>query len=127
MTMVLRRAVCRDRAAEPSFGTREGGQDKVAAIRIGIHEAVRRNDLELVKKAAERTTNFNEPDAGGKTPLMIAAKYASNVIANFLLSKGASIHSRDNDGRSCMEIAAENKNWGVVTLFDRVRGWNTLD
>jgi ankyrin repeat protein len=127
MMMVLRRAVCRERAAEPSFPGREGGQDKVVQIRLTLHEAVRRNDLELVKKAAERTTNFNETDAEGKTPLMIAAKHSSNVIANFLLSKGASINSRDNDGRTCMEIAAENKNWGVVNLLDHVRGWNTLD
>ncbi len=128
MTMVLRRAVCRERAGAASgFRGKEGGQEKVVPIRMTLHEAVRRNDLALVRKAAEKTRDFNETDEKGRTPLMIAAECSSNVIANFLLSKGANMNSRDNDGKTAIEIAAENHNWGVVMLFDHVRGWHTMD
>jgi ankyrin repeat protein len=102
-------------------------REKVIPIRMDLHEAVRRNDFELVKKVAAKTTKFNEADENGRTPLMVAAEVGNNVIANFLMSKGASMHSRDNDGKTAIEIASENESWGVVSLFDHARGWNRMD
>ena len=128
MTMVLRKSSSAARAEPRSgFAGREGGQEKVVPIRMTLHEAVRRNDLALVEKVAAKTKDFNESDENGRTPLMIAAEVGNNVVANFLMSKGASMNSRDNDGKTAVEIAAENESWGVVMLFDHARGWHTMD
>ena len=125
MRMVLRRAECRDAASEESFRSREGGQDKIR-VKITLHEAVRRKNLGLVRRVAE-TANVNEPDVDGKTPLMVAAEIDDNVIGTFLMSKGASMYSIDNEGKNAIEIASENHSFGMLALFDHARGWHLLD
>ncbi len=126
--MVLRKAVCREAGAQTtSFAAREGRRENVIPIKPSLHDAVRSQDLDLIKRVAEKTTNFNEADENGRTPLMIAAEVGCNIIANFLMSKGASMHSRDNDGKTPIDIASENGSWGVISLFDHARGWNRMD
>jgi tankyrase len=62
-------------------------------------EAAKKGDLEKVKKLVNET-NINCRDAIGRnsTPLHLAAGYNNIEVAEYLLSLGADVNSRDKGG-----------------------------
>ncbi len=74
---------------------------------IGIHEAVIRGDLSLVKQHIEAGTDVNEKDpTGGSSPLITAALFGETEIAKYLIDAGADINFQNNEGSTALHTAA---------------------
>ncbi|HSD07711.1 ankyrin repeat domain-containing protein [Flavobacterium sp.] len=66
--------------------------------------AILKGDLETVKKFVEYGADVNEK-SNGMTLLMIAARYNKTEIIKFLLSKGANVSEKDENGFTALKHA----------------------
>ncbi|WP_281224989.1 ankyrin repeat domain-containing protein [Flavobacterium aquiphilum] len=66
--------------------------------------AIRKGDMETVKKFVEYGADVNE-NSNGLSPLMIAARYNKVEIIKFLLSKGARLNEKDENGFTALKYA----------------------
>jgi len=74
---------------------------------IGIHEAVIRGDLLMVKQHIEAGTDINEKDpSGGSSPLITASLFGETEIAKYLINEGADINFQNNEGSTALHTAA---------------------
>ncbi|AOW10078.1 ankyrin repeat domain-containing protein [Flavobacterium gilvum] len=69
-----------------------------------LNVAIRKGDLETVKKFVEYGVDVNETSEG-LSPLMIAARYNKTEIIKFLLSKGARLNEKDEHGFTALKYA----------------------
>lgn len=82
--------------------------------------AIRKGDIEIVKKFVEYGADVNEI-SNGLRPLMIAARYNKTEIIKFLLSKGARINDKDENGFTALKYAQlSNANEAVQLLKESV-------
>lgn len=79
--------------------------------RVGSYEtntplgfAISKGDIETVKKFIEYGADVNEV-SNGMSPLMIAARYNKVEIIKLLLSKGANINKKDENGFTALKYA----------------------
>lgn len=79
------------------------------AIVAGVESAVRIH--------IERGDNLNARDAGGHTPLMLAAARNKPHICKLLLDAGADPHLTDSDGKTALFIANANGARESASLF----------
>jgi uncharacterized protein len=66
--------------------------------------AISKGDIEAVKKFIEYGADVNEV-SNGMSPLMIAARYNKVEIIKLLLSKGANINKKDENGFTALKYA----------------------
>ena len=66
--------------------------------------AISKGDIETVKKFVEYGADVNE-NSNGLSPLMIAARYNKTEIIKFLLSKGARLDEKDENGFTALKYA----------------------
>jgi ankyrin repeat protein len=78
--------------------------------------AISKGDIESVKKFIEYGTDVNEK-SNGMSPLMIAARYNKTEIIKFLLSKGARLNDKDENGFTALKYAElSNANEAIQLL-----------
>jgi hypothetical protein len=78
--------------------------DKVAVVsndfvdENALHDAVRANDLEVVRFLISQGIEVNKADEYGYTPLHLAVRLHNLEITKFLISNGANVNTWDNFG-----------------------------
>jgi ankyrin repeat protein len=78
--------------------------------------AISKGDLEAVKKFVEYGADINEL-SNGMSPLMIAARYNKVEIIKYLLSKGANLNKKDENGFTALKHAElSNANEAIQLL-----------
>ncbi len=79
----------------------------VDAPNIDIQTAILSDNLEAVKQHIEAGTDLNKKDAmSGSTPLITAASFGKNKIAQALIDAGADLTLKNNDGATALHTAA---------------------
>ena len=66
--------------------------------------AISKGDVESVRKFIEYGADVNEL-TNGMTPLMIAARYNKTEIIKILISKGANLNQKDENGFTALKYA----------------------
>lgn len=74
----------------------------VDATPLGM--AISKGEVDIVKKFVEYGADVNEK-SNGMTPLMLAARYNNVEILEFLLSKGASLKTKNENGFTALKFA----------------------
>jgi len=88
-------------------GDEPGAQSGVIAPEIDIQEAVITGNLEAVKQHIEAGTDINKKEQmTGSTPLITAATFGKNEIAELLIDAGADLSIQNNDGATALHVAA---------------------
>lgn len=85
-----------------SFKTSERVESYETNTPLGF--AISKEDIEAVKKFIEYGADVNEV-SNGMSPLMIAARYNKVEIIKLLLSKGANINKKDENGFTALKYA----------------------
>lgn len=74
---------------------------------MDIHTAILYGDLEVVKKHIEAGTDLNSKEPmGGSTPLISAATFDKQEIAQALIDAGVDLTIKNNDGSTALHCAA---------------------
>ena len=83
-----------------------------------LTRASRKGDLEEVKSLSDRLQDLNVRDIFGESPLFIACGSGHRAVAEFLLSRGASVDFRNsNNDRTALMIAAGNRRIDIINLL----------
>lgn len=77
--------------------------------------AISKGDIESVRKFIEYGVDVNEK-SNGMSPLMIAARYNKVEIMKVLISKGARVNAKDENGFTALKYA-ELSNASEAVLF----------
>jgi fucose 4-O-acetylase-like acetyltransferase len=73
---------------------------------MGLHEAVIRNDLQVVLGHIRAGSDLNVKDpTGGSSPLIVAALPGKTEIAQALIEAGADLDLQNNEGSTALHIA----------------------
>lgn len=91
--------------------------------RILLHRAVEEGKRALVYVIARRMAALKKldmRDLEGKTPLHLAAQRNQHFMVSDLVSLGASINEKDNYGKTCLHLSAEN---GYVRVLEVLKGF----
>ncbi|WP_142785630.1 ankyrin repeat domain-containing protein [Changchengzhania lutea] len=79
----------------------------IAKPEMNINAAVLSGNLEVVKQHIKAHTDINEKEAmSGSTPLISAASFGKNDIAQALIDAGADLSIKNNDGSTALHAAA---------------------
>jgi len=79
----------------------------VAAPEMDIQAAILSDNLEAVKQHISAGTDLNKKDPmTGATPLITAASFGKNKIAQVLIDAGADLTAKNNDGATALHTAA---------------------
>ncbi|OBT66968.1 hypothetical protein VE03_04238 [Pseudogymnoascus sp. 23342-1-I1] len=81
-----------------------------------LHVSAASNLQSIVRKLVEVTIP-SEADAGGDTPLHLAALFGNEKIISMLLNAKANIHSQNNDGETALSYAALGGHVGSIELL----------
>lgn len=73
-----------------------------------LFEAVRRDDVTAIRRLTKSASIVDERDAGGLTPLMYAATYASPECMKLLLDKGADANASTKSGATPLFFAVQD-------------------
>jgi quinoprotein dehydrogenase-associated probable ABC transporter substrate-binding protein len=71
--------------------------------------AVKKGNLQLVQTLLQYKANPNAKNAGGLTPLMIAAYSNEDMIISLLLKSGAKLELKDDQGKTALMLAKDNQ------------------
>ncbi|MDZ4212240.1 MAG: ankyrin repeat domain-containing protein [Methylotenera sp.] len=63
--------------------------------------------------------NPNAKNAGGVTPLMIAAHKDQDMIVSLLLKAGAKASMKDDEGKTALQIAKENDAQKAIVMLEK--------
>ena len=69
-------------------------------------KAIKKGDIERIKKLISQGADVNAKDNRGMTPLHKAAYYGQRQVAKVLIAKGASVNGTDTAGQTPLHIAA---------------------
>ena len=72
--------------------------------------AAAKSDAEITEMLLNHKAKVDEPSINGTTPLMAAAAYGQPANVRLLLEYGANPNLKDNQGKTAMDYASENKN-----------------
>ena len=79
----------------------------VAKPEIDIQAAILSDNIEAVKQHIEVGTDLNKKDPmSGSTPLITAASFGKNKIAQLLIDAGADLTVKNNDGATALHTSA---------------------
>ena len=80
---------------------------EIAAPEIDIQTAILSDNMEAVKQHIKAGTDLNKKDPmTGSTPLITAASFGKNKIAQVLIDAGADLTVKNNDGATALHTAA---------------------
>ena len=71
--------------------------------------AVKKGNQQLAQTLLQYKANPNAKNAGGLTPLMIAAFGNQDMIVTLLLKSGANASLKDDEGKTALMLAQENE------------------
>jgi ankyrin repeat protein len=91
--------------------------DQRAPSQFSLNEAVRLNDIVLVKALIEGGSDVNAEDKLGETPLHDAVVRGYEEISILLIEHGADVNARDVRGLSPVHAAAWRGNLDMVALL----------
>jgi ankyrin repeat protein len=91
-----------DNNANPDFAM---GSAKYNALMV----AVKKGNLQMAQTLLQYKANPNARNAGGLTPLMIAAFGNEDMIVSLLLKAGATTSLKDDQGKTALMLAKENE------------------
>lgn len=81
--------------------------------------AIMKGDTETVKKFIEYGADVNET-SNGLTPLMMAARFNKVEILKLLISKGAKIDTKDENGLTALKYAELSKATEAISALKNV-------
>ncbi len=84
---------------------------------FSLNEAVRLNDIVLVKALIDAGADVNEKDEAGEAPLHIAIVEGYQDIATLLIEKGAEVNIGDGRGLTPLHAAAWRGNRDAVVML----------
>ena len=73
-----------------------------------LHQAVLKNNQEMVDLLLQHGANVNYPNSYGETPLHFACQAASLQCVNKFVEIGAELRAEDSAGRTCIHHAAKS-------------------
>jgi len=82
-----------------------------------LHQAVRRNLLEVVETPFEYKVDLESPRTRNQTPLVVACQLPDNQIALRLLAAGADVEAKFESVNSILPIMVRKSNFPVVQLL----------
>ena len=109
LVLILLTSACGQSGNKPKAGANHGTETKsvVKAPEIDIHAAILSDNMEAVQQHIEAGTDINKKEAmGGSTPLITAASFGKNEIAQALIDAGADLTPKNNDGSTALHSAA---------------------
>ncbi|MGB5500026.1 MAG: ankyrin repeat domain-containing protein [Maribacter sp.] len=109
LILLLLTSACGQSGNKPKAEANNSTQTKsvVETPEIDISTAILSNNLEAVKQHIEAGTDINKKDAmSGSTPLITAASFGKNEIAQALIDAGADLTPKNNDGSTVLHAAA---------------------
>jgi ankyrin repeat protein len=80
-------------------------------------QAVRRSDLEALRRLLTGEQNINARDQHGQTALMIAAQDGKSEVVTFLVEHGALLNHTAKYGLSALMLAVIRGHVGVVKIL----------
>lgn len=80
--------------------------DKSQAMAGELAAAIRNGDAQAIRKLLDRGADANARDAGGNTPLILAALYAAPQCVELLLERGADAGAVNHAGATALHRAA---------------------
>ncbi|KJV54510.1 ankyrin repeat domain-containing protein [Orientia tsutsugamushi] len=83
-------------------------------IGFDLHEAIRNDDINLVRLMLDSGADPNEQSVYGATPLHVAIWYNRVDIIYLLLDKNANINAQNKDGRTPLHVAACHGMNGII-------------
>ncbi len=101
--VVFTLTACRKNSKVTDQEIREAGY---AMTEEGWMEAIRADEIEVVKKMAKSGFDVVAKDANGRGSLHAAAEAGSVRVADFLLSSGISVDQADQEGKTPLMLAA---------------------
>ncbi|PPD53824.1 MAG: hypothetical protein CTY12_04355 [Methylotenera sp.] len=101
-----------DNNANPDFAM---GAAKYNALML----AVTKGNLTLAQTLLQYKANPNATNAGGVTPLMIAAHRNHDMVISLLLKAGAKVDVKDDEGKTALMIAKENDAKNAVIQLEK--------
>ncbi|MBF0693704.1 MAG: ankyrin repeat domain-containing protein [Flavobacterium sp.] len=106
-------------AATTTTDFRSSVNQLIIAGNSPLCRAISKGDIETVKKFVEYGADVNE-SYNGMTPLMVAARHNNVELLEYLLSKGAVIHKKNDQGLTALKYAeASNAREAVAFLKER--------
>ena len=101
-----------DNNANPDFAM---GTAKYNALMI----AVKKGNLQMAQTLLQYKANPNARNAGGLTPLMIAAFGNQDMIISLLLKAGANPTLKDYEGKTALMLAKENDAQKAIVMLEK--------
>jgi ankyrin repeat protein len=86
-----------------------------------LHLAARRGHTELARALVERGAKVNIQDRDGRIPLHLAAEEGHTGTVLYLATKSL-INTKDNEGRTALQLAEQNQQHNVVALLRSLGG-----
>ena len=82
-----------------------GVQEKLTPS-VSVHMAALQGNVEAIRQHIAASSDLNEKDAYGSTPLIIATTFGRTAAARVLIEAGVDLHIRNNDGATALHAAA---------------------
>ena len=109
LVLLLITAACRqsDHKKKAEVASHTETESVIDAPKMDIQAAILSDNLEVVKQHIKAGTDMNKKDAmSGSTPLITAASFGKNKIAQELIDAGADLTLKNNDGATALHSAA---------------------
>ncbi len=83
--------------------------------------AIKIKNLDLVKMHIQNGVNLEEPDAEGRSALLLAADVGASEIFEYLLYNGANDQINDKQGRTLSEHLKAINNSDIISIYEQFR------